>query len=354
MTLETVRVPVVELTDVVTRIFAAAGADGQEAVRIAVNLVETNLAGHDSHGVVRVPRYVQYARDGFVRYGVQAEVALDTGPLVVLDGHLGFGQSLGHEVVEMGVERARAFGVAGVALRRAGHLGRIGAWGEDAAAAGIVSVHFVNVGRSALVAPFGGAERRMSTAPVCVTIPDGDRPFVLDFATSRVAEGKVLMAHAGGPPVPEGALVDGEGRPSADPFSLYGEVPEGQVPDPRRGPGALTAMGDHKGSGLALACELLAGALTGSGATSAEDGAYNGWLAFFLDPERLNEGWGAAVHDYVEWVRAASPAAGHDAVLVPGDKERATRAERIANGVPLPPATWDAIRATARELGVKT
>lgn len=351
-----IRVPVSELTGLVTRIFAAAGADGQEAKRITSNLVETNLAGHDSHGVVRVPRYVQYARDGHVRYGGTAETVTDTGPLVLLDGHFAFGQSLGHEVVACGVERAREHGVALVALRRAGHLGRIGAWAEDAAAEGIVSVHFVNVGRSALVAPFGGAQRRMSTAPVAVGVPTDDpqRPFVLDFATSRVAEGKALVALAGGPPVPDGALVDGEGRLTADPRALYGEVPEGAVPDPRGGPGALVAMGEHKGSGLALACELLAGALTGSGATGPGEGAYNGWLAVFLDPSRLDagssqSGWAAAVTDYVDWVRTARPAAGHERVLAPGDRERATRAERLASGVPLPEATWNAINACLEE-----
>ena len=338
-----IHVPADELSALVTRIFAQEGASTEEAERIATNLVDTNLAGHDSHGVVRVPRYVQYARDGHVRYGGRAETITDTGALLLLDGGFGFGQSLGHEVVARGVARAREHGAAVVALRRAGHLGRIGAWAEAAAAAGIVSVHFVNVGRSALVAPFGGAERRMSTAPVCVGVPDGETPFVLDFATSRVAEGKALVALSGGSPVPDGALVDGEGHLTADPHALYGDVAPGTVPDPRGGPGALVAMGEHKGSGLALACELLAGALTGSGTTGPGEGAYNGWLAVFLDPGRLDDGWAGAVADYVDWVRAARPAAGHDHVLVPGDKERATRAERLRSGVPLPEATWNAI-----------
>lgn len=360
-----IRVPAADLTDLVARVFAAEGASEGEARRIAENLVDTNLAGHDSHGVVRVPRYVQYARDGHVAYGVEPEVVTDTGALLLLDGRLGFGQSLGHRVVREGVARAREHGAAVVAMRSAGHLGRIGAWAEDAAAQSIVSVHFVNVGRSALVAPFGGAERRMSTAPVCVGVPDGEgggsegrdgrtgggRPFILDFATSRVAEGKALVALQGGAALPEGALVDGEGRPTADPHALYGTVPPGTVPDPREGPGALVAMGDHKGSGLALACELLAGALTGSGATGPGQGARNGWLAIFVDPARLDEGrdggggWAQAVADYVAWVRAARPAAGHERVLVPGDRERATRAERLAQGVPLPEATWNAINA---------
>ena len=349
--------PFESLTAMLTRIFTAAGGAPEEARRIAVNLSEATARGHDSHGVVRTPRYVMWAQEGKVHFGRDVEVLMDGGGLALLDGRLGFGQTVGEQAVAFGIGRAQRDGAAVVGLRRAGHLGRIGAWGEMACAAGLMSIHFVNVQNSLLVAPFGGAGRRMSTAPVCVGVPNpegegGD--FILDFATSRIAEGKALVALKGGKPAPEGALIDGEGRPSSDPRALYGDLADQAVPDPRGGPGALAAMGDHKGSGLALACELLAGALTGSGAGGKGAAIHNGMLSIYLDPNRFDDGfgWGAAVRDYVAFVRDCQPAAGVTQVQVPGDPERARRAERVRDGLPLPAAVWDGILDAGESVGL--
>ena len=152
------------------------------------------------------------------------------------------------------------------ALRNAGHIGRVGDWAEMAATAGLVSIHFVNAAGSVLVAPFGGTQRRMSTAPFCAGIPrPGQGPIVLDFATSVVAEGKVLVSSQGGKKLPDNALIGLDGKMSTDPRLLYGEyTPTG----PRKhteGAGAIRAFGDHKGSGLAFMCEILGGALSVSG-----------------------------------------------------------------------------------------
>ncbi len=343
------------LTTFVCRIFAGAGAGEREAQAIAENLVEANLTGHDSHGVVRVPRYLQNVSRGQMHFGRSVEVVIDGGAFALLDGHHGFGQVLGRQAVEIGMGKARDNGVAVVALRNAGHLGRIGAWAEMACAANLVSVHFVNVARSMLVAPFGGAERRMSTAPVAIGVvnPHGD-DFVLDFATSKVAEGKVLLALKGGAAPPGGSLIDGRGQPTRDPAALYGVVPEGTVPDPRRGAGALLAMGDHKGSGLALACELLAGALTGSGTTGPGEGPYNGMLSIYLVPDVVDDGHGfaQAVAAYIDFVRAARPLDPATPVMIPGDPERNARAQRLAKGVHLPGETWASLLAVAADIGL--
>ncbi len=342
------------LAGALTRVFVAAGGTEPEARVIAVNLVEANLRGHDSHGVVRTQRYCTWVREEKVFFGRSLSKVIDGGAFVLLDGNLGFGQTLGIEAVEVGIEKAREHGVSVVGFRNIGHLGRIGEWAERAIAKGMVSVHFVNAHQSMLVAPFGGSERRMSTNPVCIGVPCESEDFVLDFATATVAEGKVLVAKRGGKPVPHGALVDGNGNLTDDPDALYGPTPPGALPDARKGPGALTAMGLHKGSGLSLACELLAGALTGSGTCAPGTDFHNGMLSIYLDPARLDDGhgWAGAVRDYVDFVRASRPADPDQPVLVPGDPERARAADRRANGLPLPGEAWDSILAAGVELGL--
>ncbi|MGI9382877.1 MAG: malate/lactate/ureidoglycolate dehydrogenase [Methyloligellaceae bacterium] len=347
--------PAAGLPAVLARIFAAAGGTAEEAKAIAENLVDANLAGHDSHGVIRVPRYLEWVARDFLRFGQTVSVVLENDALVLLEGNNGFGQVLGRQAVEIGLAKAKKHGVALVTLRKAGHLGRIGAWAELAAEQGFVSVHFVNVANSMLVAPFGGAGRRMSTAPVAVGVPNpGGDDFILDFSTAKAAEGKVLNAFKGGKPPPEGSLVDGDGRLTADPAALYGEVPDGAVPNPRNGAGALVAMGDHKGSGLAIACELLAGALTGSGTSCPGDQAWNGMFSVFLRPEAIDDGHGYAktVADYIDYVRACPPADPSNPVMIPGDPERAHRRERLANGIPLPAETWSNILDGAVDQGL--
>lgn len=353
---DAVRLPAARLTGFIADIFAAAGAGREEATRIAANLVMANLSGHDSHGVVRAPRYLQNAAKGQMHFGGVIETVIDGGAFALVDGGLGFGQTVGAQAVDEGIARAGAHGVSVIALRRAGHLGRIGEWAEQAMAKGLVSIHFVNVAHSMLVAPFGGAERRISTAPVCVGVPNpGGDDFLLDFATSTAAEGKILVALKGGKAPPAGSLIDGEGGATRDPRALYGETPPGAVPNPRAGPGALTAMGDHKGSGLALACELLAGALTGNGTNASADAPFgNGMLSIFVRPAALNApgGFAREVADYISYVRGARPAADVDRVRIPGDPERELRERRLAGGLPVPEAVVDGIVGIARALGL--
>jgi uncharacterized oxidoreductase len=248
-----------------------------------------------------------------------------------------------------------ASGLAAVALRNAGHIGRVGDWAEMAAAEGLVSIHFVNAAGSLLVAPYGGVQKRLSTAPYCVGIPrKGHDPIVLDFATSIVAEGKVLVASRGGKKLPKGALVDHDGSLSEDPAVLYGPHANDGPRDHTKGTGAIRAFGEHKGSGLAFICELLGGALTGTGATALDRRFANGMLAFYVDPKVVDTSnfFDGEISRYADFIRATKPMAGVDAVLIPGDPERKMRAERTANGVPLPDDTWAAIVACAREVGV--
>ena len=215
-------------------------------------------------------------------------------------GHFSFGQTVAPQAAALGIERrAQQHGTAIIALRNAGHVGRIGAYAEQAIAAGLISIHFVNVAGSVLVAPFGGAERRFSTAPFSVGVPT-DPPVVLDFATSLVAEGKVLVASNGGKPLPPDALVEPDGRLSADPHTLYGAYEQIGPRNAAGGLGAIRAFGEHKGSGLALACELLAGAFTGGGCSGpvvgARPGIANGMLSIYISPRHFGSEAGIPPH----------------------------------------------------------
>lgn len=349
-----------QLMALVERIFSAVGCAPAEAGRIARYLVNANLTGHDSHGVVRVPRYIGWVRDGTLVANQSPAVVSESESHALLDGRHGFGQSIGPEAVRLGIAKAAAQGVSIIALKHSGHLGRIGEWAEMAAAAGQVSLHFVNVAGSLIVAPFGGVERRMSTNPLAIGVPMGERPpLILDFASSVVAEGKVLVAYNGGKPLPEGSLIAPDGRLANDPEVFYGPHQASATADPRAGrgtnQGAIRAMGEHKGSGLSFMMEMLAGALTGSGC--AGPGARqvaNGMLSVYLTPQSFGsaEAFAGEVRGYVEFFKSARPAEADGEILVPGEPERRTRARRLAEGVPLPDTIWRAILDAARDLDV--
>jgi hydroxycarboxylate dehydrogenase B len=339
----------------VADIFAMSGCSRAEADRIGKYLTIANLTGHDSHGVQRVPRYLQWKAEGTFVADRVVKVLTDTPVLAVVDGLQGFGQTVAPQAVKIGIRKCKAMGLAAVALRNAGHIGRVGDWAEMAAAEGLISVHFVNAAGSVLVAPFGAVDRRFSTAPYCVGVPRaGEPPLVLDFATSIVAEGKVLNASFGGKPIPEEALIAPDGHMSGDPHVLYGDYTPSGLRNYRTGKGAIRAFGDHKGSGLAFMCELLGGSLTGNGATREGRAFANGMFSFYVDPTKVDpENFfpGDVMH-YTQHVKSARPAMADGEVLVPGEPEQRMRAERGQHGVPLPADTWAAIVTAARETGV--
>src|ERR1700753_619506 len=304
----TIQLP--NLIDFVGDVFSHADSSTEEARRIATYLTTANLTGHDSHGVIRVPVYIRWKKVGSGVPNPSAEVVVDTPALAVVDGKFGYGQTVAPQAVKIGIEKCKASGLAAVALRNAGHIGRVAAGPERPAAEGLVSVHFVNAAGSVLVAPYGGVERRLSTAPYCVGISrQGERPIVLDFATSIVAEGKVLVASRGGKKLPKGALIDLDGNLSEDPTVLYGPHTAEGPRDHSQGEGAIRAFGEHKGSGLALICELLGGALTGTGATGPNRRFANGMLAFYIDPKLVDPAnfFDGEIARYVDFIRGTKP-----------------------------------------------
>ena len=326
---------------------AAGGSESREARLVAENLVNANLTGHDSHGVGMMPRYVASLHEGGLAPNQHPRIKFDGGALLALDGQAGYGQVIGMEAMEMGIARAKQYGVSVVALANAHHLCRIGQWAEQAVAAGLVSLHFVNVISRSIVAPFGGSDARFGTNPVTIGIPlAGQPPFILDMATSAVAQGKIRVAHNKGEAVAPGLLLDDHGRPTTDPrFGVIAPF------------GALTTFGLHKGYGLAVAAELLGGALTGGGTQHTDDRSkmrvLNGMLTVLIDPERLGTGQAFAneAATFVDWVKRSPPADGVERVRIAGDPERETRARREREGIAVDATTWNEIGAAAESLG---
>jgi uncharacterized oxidoreductase len=344
------------LGDFVRDIFVKAGCSNDEGTRLGKSLVSANLTGHDSHGVQRVPRYLEWKAEGMFVADRSIEIVRETPVLAVVDGHYGFGQTTAPQAVALGIKKCKAMGLAAIAMRNSGHVGRVGEWAEMAADAGLVSIHYVNAATSALVAPFGGVERRLSTAPYAIGIPrPGLEPLILDFATSIVAEGKVLNASFGGKKIPKDALVSPDGTLSGDPHVLYGDYAPTGPRNYKNSKGAIRAFGEHKGSGLAFMVELIGGSLTGTGALDDTRTKWaNGMMSFYVDPKQLDpEGFFPKdVARYVAYFKSSKPIEKGGEVLVPGEPEIRTRKDRLANGVPLPDDTWAAIVAAARTVGI--
>jgi uncharacterized oxidoreductase len=335
------------LRELTAGIFHAAGCQPAEADCIAEHLVEANLVGHDSHGVIRVASYVQWLRAGKVLAGRTIQVAFENEVLAVVDGQFGFGQTVGAQAVQLGIDKSGRHGVAVIALRNAGHLGRIGDWPLLAARAGRLSLHFVNTtGAGILVAPHGGINRRLSANPIAAGIPvAGGPPILLDISACTLAEGKIRVALNKGVPVPENCIIDARGRPTTDPRVFYADPP-----------GAILSIAGHKGYGLAVLCEVLAGALSGGGCSNPEkaDRVVNGMLSIYLDPGRFqaDADFTAEVQRLIAWVKSSEKATPGGEILMPGEIEERTKAGRLRDGIDLDETTWSQLLDTARAVGL--
>ena len=334
------------LRQFVTRIFLEAGSEAGEARQIADHLVEANLAGHDSHGVGLVPHYLRHLREGFVHPNRRPERVGGTDPFAVFDGRMGYGQPAANAVMAATADIARRHGVALVTLRHVQHVGRIGAYGEALMAQGLLGIVFVNaVYVEPCVAPWRGRDARLMTNPICIAVP-GERPVLLDFATSAIAMGKTRVAYNKGEAVAPGRLIDHQGRSTVDPGVIW--------EDPR---GALLPFGEHKGWGLAFVAELLGGLLAGGPDSSLTPGQpcglVNGLFVIALQPGRLVDGgwFDAAVARLTAYVKAA-PADPDAPVLVPGEPEDAARTARGRDGIPVDDTTWAQLVAGAASLGL--
>ena len=331
-----------------SQVFKAAGATADEAPIVSDALVNANLAGHDSHGVIRIPEYVRWMEQKLVTIGAHARVVRESDSFAVVEGDWGFGQVIGRETMELAIQKCQKAGVATVALSQCCHIGRVGDYPRMAADKGLAAVMFVNThGGGKLVAPWGGRERRLAANPISIAIPrQNTTPIVVDISTSAIAEGKVRGMFNRKEPVPPGNIMDADGLPTTDPAKFYGP-PQG----------ALFPFGGHKGFGLGLVADILAGALSGGGCSRKDANRVgNTFLTFVLDVDRLrgNDAFYADVEQLVEYVKSSALAPGSKGILIPGEPETNEEMRRSKEGISVDEETWRQITEVARkyEVGV--
>lgn len=336
-----------QLMSLASDIFAAAGCSRDEAQQVATRLVHSNLVGHDSHGVIRIPFYCQWLQEEKVFAGKTIQIVVENETIAVVDGQFGLGQSVGEQATQLGIDKSAKQGVAVIALRNAGHLGRIGDWAEMAADAGKISLHLVNTsGAGMLVAPFGGIDRRVSANPLAVGIPtDSGQAMILDISTCQIAEGKIRVALHRDQKVPAGCLIDAQGTPTDDPNTFYDDPP-----------GAILPIAGHKGHGLGIVTDILAGALTGSSCTNPQNAwrLVNGMLSIIIDHRFFanDDAFFPEIRRFIEFVKSSRTVSPDGEILMPGEIEMRTHAQRIKTGIGLDKTTWSQISDTCRMLNV--
>lgn len=312
------------------------------AEMVAHGLVEANLTGHDSHGLVRMPAYAESVREGKVHPDARASVTRRHGATACVSAHRGWGQPAAWLAADTAAEIAGEHGVGAVVLQESPHVGRLGDYAERIAAAGQLAMAVTNAWVN--VAPFGGRDRRLGTNPIAFGIPrSGDQPPIIsDFATSVVAEGKLKVARAHGRAVAPGTIVDQAGHPTEDPEDFYSG-------------GALLPAQGYKGYGLAVAIEALGGALSGMGPAMLPDyGDGNGMfvLALQVDAFVSFERFVQQIDQMADALLSAPSAPDAQEILLPGQLERRTREQRMREGVVIPGETWETVQELAQELEV--
>lgn len=330
------------LTRLGQQIFQAMGASKEAAQRVSESLVLANLAGIDSHGVVRIPQYVRDIDIGRLHPKAEAKKVVDAGWAVILDGQGGFGQIIAEQGIDIALSMAKSKGIGVVGIRHARHIGRLGEYVLKAAKSGMIGLGFCN-GCTPNVAPFGAMERVLGTNPIACAAPVREgNPILIDLATSFATEGKARVARNSGQPLEQGMVIDRFGEPSVDANDFYSG-------------GALLPIGQHKGSALGLMVELLGGFLTGAGcAAFPEHDDSNGVLFIVLDPNPLC-GLEAFTNDIERIrcaVRSAKKAKGFEEILLPGDPEFRSEIFRREKGIPLDEKTWEELSELAKRLGI--
>jgi LDH2 family malate/lactate/ureidoglycolate dehydrogenase len=333
-----------ELQELGIAIFKAAGATPQNAEGVTSSLVSANLAGHDSHGVMRIPSYIEEINNGRLHPAAIPKITQEKSATAIVDGASTFGQLGACLTAQTAARKAREVGLGSAALYRAHHTGRIGEWAELGASQGMITLAIAAGAFLHLVAPFGGSGRALGTNPIAWAVPrpGGQPPVLLDFATSAAAQGKLMLARAKHETIPQGWILDAEGRPTTD------------VEDYFAG-GALLPFAAHKGYALSVIIELMAVGLSGGDSVAKTEGGSCLFITCF-DPDafRPNDLFDESVKRIAGRLKEVKPAGGFEEVLLPGEPEARTRDQRLREGIPLPDATWKAICAVARELGVAT
>ncbi len=328
-------------------LLVAAGSPPDEAEIVMNHSVDANLAGHDSHGIIQIPTYVDRIQVGHIVPGAPWNIVQESATTTVIDGHWGFGYTATERAMQLTIDKATRSNVAATTVFRQGHIGRLGSYTLMAAKADMIGLITADSGRSTKqVVPFGGREARIGTNPLSIAVPsDLEGPLFVDMATSAVAAGKISVAVARGEPIPIGWIVDRDGKPTTDPNQL------------RQG-GALLPLGGsegYKGSGLAVIVEILCGLLTGLGFGMDPTGRHNDgcFMAVFnVAAFRPLAEFKREVAEFARYLKATPPSEGSQGVLYPGEIEYLREQDRRANGIDVEDATWNKLRALAEGYGL--
>ncbi|MBM85366.1 MAG: dehydrogenase [Rhodospirillaceae bacterium] len=334
-----------KLNELVTKAFTNAGVPLEHAEIVSDHLVASNLAGHDSHGVMRIVQYLAAVKSGEINPTTRPSVLSDSPSGASLAGNRAFGQIAGHDCMALAIEKAREMGVAAVTVSNCYHSGRIGTYAEQAAAAGMIGIILVNAGGGGQwVAPFGGAAGRLGTNPIAIGAPSGGKyPIVLDIATAVAPEGKVRDYRNRQKEVPAGWILDHQGRPTTNPNDLYEPAPGGSLQP-------LGGSAGYKGFGLSVMIDILAGGLSGAGCCRAEEVAASDgitMLAIKIENFAAAGSYYDQVKALVEHLKSCPPAPGFQEVFVPGEHEFLRREQRLAEGIEVDDVTWTALTESA-------
>ena len=338
-----------QLQKITTDIFEAGGVPSDEAAIIGELLVASNLAGHDSHGVIRIPQYIGLIESGLIQPGAPLEIEQESASHALINGNWGFGHVIAQKAISLAIEKAKSSTISAISVYNCNHIGRIGSYPMMAAEAGMVGITMVNAGGAALyVAPFGGSDGRLATNPIAIATPTREgHPILLDITSSVVAQGKIRVAVNRGEPVPLGWIINSEGEPTSNPQDLM-ETP----------PGALLPLGGiagHKGYALGLMIDILGGALSGAGCSgSGTTRLQNGVLMIALNIANFTplDDFYEHIEGLVAHVKASPTAPGFDEILTPGEIEARQTERRLREGIPIDDETWRQIRETAAEVGI--
>jgi LDH2 family malate/lactate/ureidoglycolate dehydrogenase len=337
------------MRDYLVALFVKNGATAADAADVADHMIEASLAGHDSHGIMRGPEYLERVESGLIDVKARPEVAAEGESWANVDGHWGFGQPCSRFAMEIAIAKARTGGIGCVTVRNSNHMGRVGYYTKMAAAQSMVGIGCVNInGVTPMVAPFGGIDRRLGTNPFSVAFPTDREPaFMADFTTCAAAEGKVRWHRNHNEPTPEGWLIDHEGQATSDPWQFY-----------REPLGALLPIGGsvaYKGYGLSMMVEALAGGLSGGGVTNPGSGRHgNACWYLAIDIGRMTPlaEFKAKIGAMIDYMKSSRRRPGGSEILYPGEPEFRSRQRRLADGIPVDPVTWNELAGWAKKVDI--